>query len=82
MANFDNGVKGYIIGEVTLKVPFPVSWEGKTDVNCYQCNFFSRHSGIRQLTKQVSEYPIKYIGSSCPLVFDGSVVSSKYDIEN
>lgn len=26
-----------------------------------------------QLTKEISEYPTKYIGSHCPLNFDGEI---------
>ena len=73
MANFDDGVKGYIVGECTIKVHFPVDWKDNVDVNCYQCKFFSRNNGVCQLTKEISEYPTKYIGSHCPLVFDGEI---------
>lgn len=73
MANFDSGVKAYIIGEYTVKVHFPVDWKDNAEVNCYQCKFFSRNNGICQLTKEVSEYPTKYIGSKCPLEFNGEV---------
>lgn len=77
MANFDDGVKGYIVGECTIKVHFPVDWKDSVDVNCYQCKFFSRNNGICQLTKQISEYPTKYIGSNCPLHFDGEIKKTK-----
>lgn len=73
MANFDSGVQAYIIGTHTVKVTFPIDWRGDSEVNCYQCKFFSRNSGICQLTKEVSEYPTKYIGSKCPLEFNGEV---------
>ena len=77
MPNFDNGVQGYIMGECAVKVHFPVDWNGKADVCCYQCLFFSRNNGICQLTKQISEYPTKYIGSNCPLRFDGEIKKTK-----
>jgi hypothetical protein len=77
MANFDSGVKAYIIGEVTVQVHFPVDWKDNPDVSCYQCNFFSRNNGICQLTKEVSEYPQKYISSKCPLTFSGEIKEIK-----
>lgn len=73
MANFDSGVKAYIVGEVTVKVLFPIDWKDNPDVSCYQCKFFSRNNGICQLTKEVSEYPQKYISSKCPLTFSGEI---------
>jgi hypothetical protein len=77
MANFDNGVKGYISAKCDVKVFFPVSWEGKMDVCCYQCKMFSRSTGLCQITKEISEYPHKYIGSHCPLEFDDEIVDSR-----
>lgn len=79
MANFSDGVKGYIMGECTVKVHFPVDWKDNADVNCYQCKYFSRASGICYLTKEISEYPTKYISSSCPLNFTGELIKSKLD---
>lgn len=73
MSNFDSGVKAYIYGECTIKVPFPIDWKDNAEVNCYQCKMFSRNTGICQLTKEISEYPTKYIGSHCPLKFDGVI---------
>lgn len=73
MANFDSGVKSYIIGQCNVKAHFPIDWKNNADVNCYQCKYFSRASGICYLTKEVSEYPEKYIASTCPLSFDGEV---------
>ena len=71
--DFSSGVKSYIIGEVTVKVHFPIDWKDNPDVSCYQCKFFSRNNGICQLTKEVSEYPQKYISSKCPLTFSGEI---------
>ena len=71
MKDFDCGVKAYITGECTVKVSFPVDWRDNAEINCYQCKFFSRNNGICQITKEVSEFPQKYIGSRCPLKFSG-----------
>lgn len=77
MSKFDSGVKGYIKGECTVNVYFPVNWNDDADVNCMQCKFFTRSTGICLLTKEISEYPKAYIGSSCPLNFDGEIIKSK-----
>lgn len=73
MANFDSGVKAYITGECTVKVHFPIDWKDNADVSCYQCKFFSRASGICYLTKEISEYPQRYVSSKCPLTFSGEI---------
>lgn len=82
MANFDSGVSGYVTGEYTVKVHFPVDHKGNAEVNCYMCKFFSRNNGICQLTKEVSEYPTKHIGSHCPLIFDGEFIETKENSNN
>ena len=69
MADFSSGVKRYIKAVAVVEVCFPVDFRDSMDVNCHQCKFFSRQSGICQLTKEISEYPQKYIGSHCPLEF-------------
>lgn len=73
MANFDSGVKAYITGECTVKVHFPIDFKDNADVSCYQCKFFSRASGICYLTKEISEYPQRYVSSKCPLTFSGEI---------
>jgi hypothetical protein len=73
MADYDSGVSGYIWGECTVNVRFPRDQKGNADINCYQCQFFSRNNGICQLTKEISEFPQKYISSKCPLDFSGEI---------
>ena len=68
MPNFDSGVKKYITGYAVVEVSFPVDWRDNPDISCYQCKLFSRSSGQCQLTKEVSEYPQRYVGSHCPLI--------------
>ena len=68
MANFESGVKKYIFAEATVTVAFPVDFRDNADINCYQCKFFSRNNGICQLTKEISEFPQRYVGSNCPLI--------------
>lgn len=67
MANFESGVASYVIARAVVEVGFPVDFRGNADINCYQCKFFSRNTGICQLTKEIVEYPTKYIGAACPL---------------
>lgn len=67
MANFDSGVKAYIRAYAVVKVNFPINYKDNADISCYQCGFFSRNTGICQLTKKISEYPQKYVGQNCPL---------------
>lgn len=64
-----SGVKEYIIGECSIKEYFPVDFHDKATVTCYQCRYFSRNTGLCQLTKEVSEYPQTNIGSRCPFTF-------------
>lgn len=73
MSDFSSGVKAYITGETTVKVHFPIDFKDNADVSCYQCKYFSRASGICYLTKEISEYPQRYISSKCPLTFSGEV---------
>lgn len=75
MPCFESGVKAYITGECVVKIHFPVDFKDNAEVNCYQCNMFSRNNGICQLTKEVSEYPTKFIGSKCPLQFSGEIIN-------
>jgi hypothetical protein len=77
MASFDSGVKAYITGECRIKIHFPVDFKDNADVSCYQCKIFSRNNGICQLTKVISEFPTKFIGSCCPLEFDGEIKEIK-----
>lgn len=67
MSHFESGVKSFIKTQATVTVMFPVDFKDHTAINCMQCKFFSRHSGICQLTKEISEYPTKYVGRNCPL---------------
>ena len=67
MANFESGVKSYVVGTAKIRVNFPVDFKNNADISCYQCHFFSRNNGICQLTKSVIAYPQKYVGADCPL---------------
>ena len=73
MENYDSGVKNYIFGECTIRIHFRVDFKDNVDVCCYQCKMFNRSGGFCRITNEVSEYPQKYIGSKCPLKFDGTI---------
>lgn len=70
MADFSDGVKGYINTSAIVHVAFPIDWRGNADVSCNQCPYFGRNSKTCQLTKSVVHYPEKYIGYDCPLTAD------------
>ena len=67
MSALDNGVKEFIITRAVITVGFPVSFSGVVEQNCYHCKYFTHSSGVCQLTKEVSEFPQRYVGSHCPL---------------
>lgn len=72
MANFESGVKDYIIGTAKVRTFFPVDFKGNADVSCRQCRFYRISSRKCGLNEEVIPYPDKYIGPLCPLEFEGS----------
>lgn len=70
MANFDSGVYSYIVGVATVYAQFPVDYRGNKDVKCDMCKFYGRGSKVCRLNGEIVEYPEKFIGSQCPLVFE------------
>lgn len=70
MANFDSGVKGYIIGRANVQNGFPVDFRGVADVSCRQCRFYRMSSRKCGLNEALIPYPDKYIGPECPLEFE------------
>lgn len=67
MANFDSGIKDFIVGECTIKVHFPIDWNGNVDVSCKHCPYLSSNERICQLNKKPVSYPQKFVGYDCPL---------------
>ena len=70
MANFDSGVKDFIIGRCEIAVKFPIDWKDRADVSCMQCPYLSSNERMCQLNKQPVQYPKQYIGYDCPLNFN------------
>ena len=67
MHNFDNGVKGYVVGECNVKVYFPVDSKGNAEICCRMCPYLSADSRICRLNGAIVEYPKTNIGGNCPL---------------
>ena len=67
MSFFDSGVSSYVKAKATVMVNFPVDHRGNADINCTQCFFFREASRRCGLNGQISQYPTKYVGDSCPL---------------
>lgn len=67
MANFDNGIARYIIGEATVRVGFPVDFRGNAEIACKHCKFYVRATQRCGLNQEIVNYPDKYVGSACPL---------------
>ncbi len=66
MADFSDGIKEYIEAAAVITNTFPVDYRGNADISCYQCKYFSRNSGSCQITKEITAYPQRFIGKSCP----------------
>ena len=68
MANFDDGVKGYIKATATVEVHFPIDWRGSVEIACKHCPYYVRANMRCGLNQSVVNFPEKYVGSDCPLV--------------
>ena len=44
-----------------------MDWKGNADISCNQCYFFRRNYNTCGLNGEVCQYPMKYVGGSCPL---------------
>ena len=67
MGSFESGVVSYVHGRATVDVYFPVDAKGNAEICCTQCFFFREASRRCGLTGEVSQYPTRYVGGSCPL---------------
>lgn len=67
MASFENGIASYVVGRATVTATFPVDYKGNASVCCQQCFFYRDASRRCGLTGEISQYPTKYVGGSCPL---------------
>ena len=67
MANFETGVKRYIMTQAVVTVGFPVDWRDNAEIACKHCNFFVKATQRCGLTQQIVNYPDKHVGECCPL---------------
>ncbi len=67
MANFVNGVAGFVIGRATVEVGFPVDLKGRAEIACKHCKFYVRATQRCALNQEIVNYPEKYVGINCPL---------------
>ena len=67
MANFDDGVQGFVKAKTTVEVYFPVDWRGSVEIACKHCPFFIKTNMRCGLNQAVVNFPEKFVGSNCPL---------------
>lgn len=65
--SFESGVASYIHATATVDVFFPVDARGNAYVCCEQCFFYRDGTRRCALTGDVSAFPAKYVGATCPL---------------
>ena len=63
---FESGVYGYVKGECTVTVYFPVDKNGVPDISCKQCEFYRVSSRSCGLNGKVIPYGEKFVGPFCP----------------
>jgi hypothetical protein len=66
MANFDDGVSGYIKTKATVEVFFPIDWRGSVEISCKHCPYFLRPQRCG-LNQEVVNFPERFVGMNCPL---------------
>ena len=69
MFDITRGVKGYVYAKAVVEITFPVDFHDRADISCYQCKYYRRNYRSCGLNGEICEYPDKYIGSRCPLIF-------------
>ena len=70
MADFSSGVSGYVRAQAIIEVNFPIDLKGNSDVCCCQCPYYSRYDRKCNLNGKLVNFPEKYIGTGCPLIFE------------
>lgn len=69
MNGYSSGVQRFIRAEAMVVVNFPVDFKGRESVCCAQCLYLSSSSRYCQLNRRPVQYPDRYIGHDCPLIF-------------
>lgn len=70
MGSFDSGVSSYVRGRAVVEQFWPVDLRGNADINCTNCFYFREASRRCGITGEVTAYPNKYVGNSCPMLND------------
>ena len=64
----DSGVKGYMIGEATVKQGFPIDTKDVYHIACKYCRFLiSQRKCV--LTEELVPFPETHTGYQCPFHF-------------
>lgn len=77
MADFSDGVSGYVKGWAMIEVNFPVDLKGKPNVCCAQCPYYNRYDRKCRLNDSMTAYPDAYIGQNCPLTFEDECIEEE-----
>lgn len=67
MANFNNGCKGFVVMECTVRVNFPIDWKDRAEIACKHCPYLSSNERMCQLNKEPVFFPNTHLGEWCPL---------------
>lgn len=69
MANFDSGVKGYMIGACEIRQGFPIDHKNNYYIACKYCRFLiSQRRCV--ITDELVPFPETHIGYNCPFEFN------------
>lgn len=66
----ESGVRGYIKGSCTAENCFPVDWHGESYIDCMHCRYFRQTARRCGINGSIPEFPDRYIGSQCPMIFE------------
>lgn len=66
----ESGVRGYIHGTCTVRNPFPVDLRGNPFIDCMHCQYFRQTARRCGINGSIPEFPDRYIGSQCPMIFE------------
>ena len=64
---FESGIPAYVKAQATVTVFFPIDERGNRHIRCELCPYYSSSTRKCWLTGEVIAFPMKYVGSECPL---------------
>ena len=68
---FETGVSNYIVGVAEVFNNFPVDCKGNPHIACVHCRFNKFSQPKCLLNGEICDFPEKYRGDRCPLIFEG-----------